>query len=168
MANAEQIKAQIDAELAELKLTQAFKKTFDFTRSFVAKANTADTFAVPITNEGPFLCTGYNIRFTKNSQLDRGGNVTDICATKLKFKSQADNSAQSNDYIPVQLIATPGEPDGSRYGYRPFLHLYPKGDILLIEYDNRQPQALVAGDTYTMQDEEIQICFTGYIFPMAE
>lgn len=158
----------INQELAHIKANQAYKKTFDFTREFVAKAGKADQFVIPMTNEGPFLCTGYNIRFTENSTMDRGGTITNLCAVKLKFKSQADNAAQSNDYVPVQLIATPGAENGTRYGSRPWAHLYPKGDALVIEYDNRAPAALVAGDTYTMQDERIQICFTGYIFPNSD
>lgn len=158
----------VNAELAAIKNTQAYKKPHDFTRTVIAKAGVADSFVIPMTNEGPFLCTGYNIRYTKNSTMDRGGNSTNLCAVKIKFKSQADNAAQSNDYIPVQLIATPGEPDGTRYGKREWYHLYPKGDALVIEYDNRAPVALVVGDTYTMQDERIEINFTGYLFPNAE
>jgi hypothetical protein len=158
-------KTFIEQELAKIRANQAYKKPFDFTRDFVAKAGTLESFVIPMTNEGPFLCTGYNIRYTKNTTMDRGGVVTNLCAVKLQFKSQADNSAQSNDLVPVQLIATPGDENGQRYGSRPWYHLYPKGDALIIQYDNRQPAALVPGDTYTMQDEKIQICFTGYIFP---
>lgn len=156
---------QVTNKLVSLKETQAYEKPFDFTRSFVAKAGVADSFAIPITNEGPFLQEGYNIRYTQNSTMTRGGVTKNICAVKLKFKSQADNAAQSNDYIPVQLIATPGGDQMSRYGSRPFVHLYPKGDVLIIEYDNRQPDALVSGDTYSMQDEQIEICFNGKIYP---
>lgn len=156
---------QVTNKLVQLKETQSFEKTFDFTRSFVAKAGVADSFAIPITNEGPFLQESYNIRFTQNSTITRGGVTKNICAVKLKFKSQADNAAQSNDYIPVQLIATPGADFMSRYGSRPFVHLYPKGDVLIIEYDNRQPDALVSGDSYSMQDELIEICFNGKIYP---
>lgn len=155
---------QIKNELAVLKETQGYKKTFDFTRSFIAEAGKADSFAIPITNEGPFLQIAYNIKFTKNSTITRGGVTTNICAVKLKFKSQADNASQSNDFVPVQLIATPG--DSSRYGARPFQHLYPKGDVLIIEYDNRQPTSLVAGDSYQMENEQIDICFTGFIYPV--
>lgn len=152
-------------KLANLAETQRYEKTFDFTRSFVAKANTADSFAIPITNEGPFLEESYNIRFTENSRYVKDGNTVSFCGVKVKFKSQADNAAQSNDYIPVQLISTPGGASMSRYGARPFLHLYPKGDVLIIEYDNRAPDAL-NGETYTMADERIEICFNGKIYPM--
>lgn len=158
--------AEINAKVAALKQTQSYEKAFDFTRSFVAKANTADSFAIPITNEGPFLQECYNIRYTKNSTVTVGGVTTNFCAVKLKMKSQADNAAMSNDFIPVQLIATPGAPDGTRYGARPFLHIYPKGDVLIIEYDNRAPAAL-AGETYSMADEKIDICFNGKLYPFA-
>ena len=157
--------AEINAKVAGLKQSQAYEKTFDFTRSFVAKANTAGEFAVPITNEGPFLQESYNIRCTSNSKVDFGGGSVDYCGVKLKFKSQADNAAMSNDYIPVQLIATPGAHDGTRYGARPFNHIYPKGDVLIIEYDNRAPVAL-NGDTYTIRDEQIDVCFNGKLYPM--
>lgn len=158
--------AEINAKVAALKQTQSYEKTFDFTRSFVAKANTADSYAIPITNEGPFLQESYNIRHTENSTVTVGGVTTNFCAVKLKMKSQADNAAMSNDFIPVQLIATPGAPDGTRYGARPFLHIYPKGDVLIIEYDNRAPAAL-AGETYSMADERIDICFNGKLYPLA-
>ena len=158
--------AEINAKIAGLKQSQAYEKTFDFTRSFVAKANTAGEFAVPITNEGPFLQESYNIRYTENSVVeDNGGNTKQICVCKLKFKSQADNAAMSNDYIPVQLIATPGAHEGTRYGARPFLHIFPKGDVLIIEYDNRAPTPL-NGDTYTIRDERIDVCFNGKLYPM--
>jgi hypothetical protein len=51
-----------------------------------------------------------------------------------------------------------------RYGTRPFMYVYPKGDALVIEYDNRAPAALVTGDTYSMKDEQIEICFNGYLY----
>lgn len=157
---------QVTNKLVQLKETQSYERTIDLTRHFVAKAGVADSFAIPITNEGPFLQESYNIRFTQNSTITRGGVTKNICAVKLKFKSQADNAAQSNDYIPVQLIATPGADFMSRYGSRPFVHLYPKGDVLIIEYDNRQPEVLVSGDSYSMQDELIEICFNGKIYPL--
>ena len=98
---------QITQKVNELKQTQGFEKTFDFTREFVAKAGTADTFAIPLPTEGPYHQKGYNIMFTKNSSMTRGGNTESICAVKIRFRSQADNAAQSNDYIPIQLISTP-------------------------------------------------------------
>ena len=170
--------AEVTKKLADLKQTQSFEKTFDFTRSFVAEAGKANTFAIPITNEGPFLEESYNIRCTSNSVLTRtykGVTTTkNICAVKLKFKSQADNAAQSNDYITVQLIATPMGDEMPRYGARPFVHLYPKGDVLLIEYDNRAPEPLIKpsasyptdGDVYTMEDELVEICFNGKLYPL--
>ena len=172
--------AEVQKKLADLKQTQNYEKTFDFTRTFTAKAGEANAFAIPITNEGPFLQESYNIRCTSNSVLTRtyhGVTTTkNICAVKLKFKSQADNSAQSNDYIPVQLIATPFADNLPRYGSRPFLHVYPKGDVLIIEYDNRAPEALIKpsttyptdGDVYQMEDEQIEICFNGKLYPLFE
>lgn len=155
---------QIFAEINDLQETQAYKRTFDFVARFTAKANTADAVTIPINNAGAFKQLGYNIKYTKNSTLARGGNTTNICAVKLKMRSQAANNTQSNDFVPVQLIATPGAADMPRYGTRPFMYVYPKGDALVIEYDNRAPAALVAGDTYTMQDEQIEICFNGNLY----
>lgn len=157
---------QIKNKVAELQETQGFEKTFDYTRSFIAKAGTAGAFSIPMTTEGPFYELGYNIRYTKNSTITRGGVTTNICAVRLKVRSQADNAAQSNDYIPVQLIATPGADDAPRYGSRPFTHIYPKGDNIVIEYDNRAPEVLVTGDVYDMHDEKIDICFNGKIYPI--
>ena len=169
---------QIFAEINDLQETQAYKRTFDFVARFTAKANTADAVTIPINNAGAFKQLGYNIKYTKNSTLTRGGNTTNtknstltsvgtttnICAVRLKMRSQAANNTQSNDFVPVQLIATPGAADMPRYGTRPFMYVYPKGDALVIEYDNRAPAALVPGDTYTMQDEQIEICFNGNLY----
>lgn len=155
---------QIFAEINDLQETQAYKRTFDFVARFTAKANTADAVTIPINNAGAFKQLGYNIKYTKNSTLTRNGTPTNICAVKLKMRSQAANNTQSNDFIPVQLLATPGAADMPRYGARPFMYVYPKGDALVIEYDNRAPAALVAGDTYTMQDEQIEICFNGILY----
>lgn len=151
-------------EIKDLQETQAYKRTFDFVARFTAKANTADAVTIPINNAGAFKQLGYNIKYSKNSTLTRGGNTTNICAVKLKMRSQAANNTQSNDFLPVQLIATPGAADMPRYGTRPFMYVYPKGDALVIEYDNRAPAALVTGDTYKMQDEQIEICFNGYLY----
>lgn len=170
--------AEVTKKLQDLKQTQQYEKVFDFTRSFVAVAGETNTFAIPITNEGEFLEESYNIVHTCNSVCTRtyhGVTTTfNFCAVALKFKSQADNSAQSNDYIPVDLISTPGTSDKPRYGARPFMHLYPKGDILLIDYTNRAPESLIKpsttyptdGDVYTIEDELIQICFNGKLYPL--
>lgn len=155
---------QIIAEINDLAETQGYKRTFDFVARFTAKANTADSVTIPINNAGAFKQLGYNIRYTKNSKLTRGGVDYPVCATKLKMRSQAANNTQSNDFIPVQLIATPGADDMPRYGTRPFLYMYPKGDALVIEYDNRAPAALVSGDVYTMADEQIEIVFNGNLY----
>lgn len=168
--------SQIAQKLNEISTTQKYEKTFDFTRSFVARAGVADSVAIPITNEGPFIEHSYNISFTKNSKLirvigeDEGGNpitkTINFCPVKIKFKSQADNAGQSNDYIPVGLISTPGPDDMPRYGARPFLHFYPKGDILIIDYDNREPEKLIDTDVYEIEDERIEICFNGKLYPL--
>ena len=155
---------QVKTEINDLLETQGYKRTFDFVARFTAKANTADAVTIPINNAGDFKQLGYNIRYTKNSTLTRGGVTTNICAVKLRFRSQAANNTQSNDFISVPLIATPGAEDMPRYGSRPFLYVYPKGDALVIEYDNRAPSVLVAGDTYNMEDEEIEIVINGNLY----
>lgn len=155
---------QIFSEINDLQETQAYKRTFDFVARFTAKANTADAVTIPINNAGAFKQLGYNTRYTENSTLTRGGKTTNICTVKLKMRSQAANNTQSNDFIPIQLLATPGAADMPRYGTRPFMYVYPKGDALVIEYDNRAPAALVPGDTYTIRDEQIEICFNGNLY----
>ena len=167
---------KIANKISEISTTQKFEKSFDFTRSFVARAGVADSVAIPITHEGPFIEYSVNICYTKNSKLirvtgeDEGGDpitkTINFCPVKLKFKSQADNAGQSNDYIPVKLISTPGSDDMPRYGARPFMHFYPKGDILIIDYDNREPEKLIDTDTYEIEDEQIDICFSGKLYPL--
>lgn len=155
--------AEISAKLNDAKTTQRYCKTFDLVRSFVAKAGTAESFSIPLTTEGDFIQESYNIRYTKNSSFTKDGVTTNFCGTKLKMKSQAAGNSQSSDFLPVQLIATPGVDDMPRYGARPFFYFYPKGDQLIIEYDNRAPTQL-NGETYTMANEQIDICLNGKIY----
>ena len=157
--------AEITNKVNAAEQTQRYEKSFDLVRSFVAKANTADSVTIPLTNEGPFIQESLNIRFTRKSSFTEDGNTENECFVKVKFRSQAAGCAQSSDYVPVQLIATPGNEESPRYGSRPFFYFYPKGDALIIEYDNRQPQQLNM-ETYTMQDEKIEICITGKIYPL--
>lgn len=153
--------AEIQNEVSAAEQTQRYKKSFDLVRSFVARANETDSVTIPLTNEGPFIQESINIRFTSNSSYtDNPGQ----CFVKLKFKSQSAGNAQSSDFIPVQLIATPGAEGSPRYGARSFKYFYPEGDALVIEWDNREPEQLNS-ETYTMQNERIEICITGHIYP---
>lgn len=155
-------------EAQDLRQTQAVKKTFDYVISFVAKANTAGSVSIPINSDGDFHQLGYNIRFSKNSKwthlVNGTSTVTNINNVKLAFSSQTANGKQSNDFVPVQLIATPGSDDEPRYGSRPFDFTYPENDTLVIEYDNRAPDVLVTGESYAMEDERIDIVFNGKLF----
>lgn len=157
-------KSEILNELNEAAETQKYKKTFDFTRSFVAEADKSDSFTIPLTNEGAFIQESYNIRVTQNSTVQTDpldpSTVKPFCGVKLKFKSQSAGNSQSNDFVPVQLISTPGYDDSPRYGARPFPYYYPQGDALIIEYDNRTPDSL-NGEIYTMATERVEICFNG-------
>lgn len=146
--------------------SQRYEKPLDLIRSFVAKANTAGEVQIPLTTEGPFIQESINIAFTKNStSTPSGGTAQKRCFTKLKFESQAAGNAQSSDYIPVQLIATPGAEGSPRYGARPFYYCYPKGDALIIKYDNRAP-APINGETNVSADERIEVCISGKVYPI--
>ena len=154
----------IKQKVLDMKEAQRYEKRYDFTRSVIAKKDQAGTLSIPMTTEGPFYMLGYNTMFTKNSSKTKGGTTTNAPFTKLRFRAESDNCAMSNDYIPVELIATPGSEDSSRYGMREFNHLFGKGDRLMIDYDHREPEAL-AGETYSLEDEQIEIVFTGYLYP---
>jgi hypothetical protein len=155
-------------EAQELRQTQAVKKTFDYVISFVAKAGQAGSVSIPINSDGDFHQLGYNIRHSKNSIWEHtvnGSTVqTNFSNLKLKFSSQAANGQQSNDFIPAQLISTPGTDEHARYGTRPFDFTYPENDTLVIEYDNRAPSVLVPGESYTMNDEQVDIVFCGKLY----
>lgn len=161
--------AEITKKVNDARETQKYEKTFDLVRSFVAEAGKADSFTIPLTNEGPFIQESYNIRYSENSTVqidpDDPSTIKNFCGVKLKFKSQAAGNSQSSDFVPVQLISTPGSDEKPRYGARPFFYFYPKGDALIIDYDNRAPDSL-NGEVYTMQDETIDICFNGKIYPL--
>ena len=161
--------AEITNKVNDARKTQKYEKTFDLVRSFVAEAGKADSFTIPLTNEGPFIQDSYNIRYSENSTVqtnpDDPTTKKNFCGTKLKFKSQAAGNAQSSDFVPVQLISTPGSDEKPRYGARPFFYFYPKGDALVIDYDNRAPESL-NGEVYEMKNETIEICFNGKIYPL--
>lgn len=158
--------AEIQNKVNAAAQTQRYEKPFDLVRSFVAKANTADTVTIPLTNEGPFIQESINIAYTKNSSTTpSGGTASPRCFTRLKFKSQAAGNAQSSDFVPVQLISTPGAEGSPRYGARPFGYYFPKADALIIEYDNRAPAAL-NGETNTSRDERIEVCIHGKVYPI--
>lgn len=161
--------AEITAKVNDLKETQRYEKSFDLVREFVAEAGKSDSFTIPLTNEGPFIQAKYNIICTKNSTVQSdpldASTKKPYCAVKIRFKSQAAGNAQSSDFIPLQLIGTPGLDDMPRYGERPFPYYYPKGDALIIEYDNRAPASL-NGEAYDVKNEKISICLTGKIYPM--
>ena len=159
---------EIIAKVADIANTQKFEKTFDLTRSFVAEAGKMESFTIPLTTEGPFVQESYNIRVTKNSTVQSDPNdpstKVPFCGVKLRFKSQAAGNSQSSDLIPVQIIATPCFDDFPRYGARPFFYFYPKGDALIIDYDNRVPDS-INGEVYDIKDERIEIVFNGKIYP---
>ena len=161
--------AEITKKVQDLQESQKYEKTFDFVRSFTAEAGKSDSFTIPMTNEGPFVQESVNIRVSKNStvQTDPSDPSTKVpfCGVRLKFKSQAAGNSQSNDFVPVQLIATPGHDDFPRYGARPFPYYYPKGDALIIDYDNRAPDS-INGEIYDMKAETVEICFNGKIYPL--
>lgn len=161
--------AEITKKINDARETQKYEKTFDLVRSFVAEAGKADSFTIPLTNEGPFIQESYNIRYSQNSTVqtnpDDPTTKKNFCGTKLKFKSQAAGNAQSSDFVPVQLISTPGSDEKPRYGARPFFYFYPKGDALVIDYDNRAPESL-NGEVYEIKNETIEICFNGKIYPL--
>ena len=165
-------KAEIKQEITDLKETQGFKRSFDFVASFIAEADKADTVVIPINNAGDFEELGYNIMYTENSKKITPAPTDDdpdaveeenACFVKMMFRSEAANNSQSNDYIPVQLISTPGSDVNPRYGSREFLYIYPEGDTLVIAYDNRKPEQ-VNDEDYEMKNERIDICFTGKLF----
>lgn len=159
------ISESIKQKVLDMKEAQRYEKRYDFTRSVIAKQDEAGTLSIPMTTEGQFYMLGYNIMFTKNSSKTKAGGTTiNAPFTKLRLRAESDNCAMSNDYIPVELIATPGAEDSSRYGMREFNHLFGKGDRLMIDYDHREPDA-IAGETYTLADEKIEIVFTGYLYP---
>lgn len=155
---------EIQAKVNEAAQTQRFEKSFDLVRSFVAQKNTSDAVTIPLTNEGPFIQESINIRYTRNSSYT---GHSDCNFVKLKFRSQSAGNAQSSDFIPVQLIATPGGEGSPRYGARPFKYYYPAGDALVIEYDNRAPDP-TGSETYNIENERIEICITGKIYPKCE
>lgn len=160
----EEKRQAVKAEIEDKRLTQCFKKTFDLVQRIECKANSTGSISIPVNNAGDFLQLGYNIRYTENSTVTPdGGSPQPFSALKIRMRSQSANNTQSNDYIPVQLISTPGSDKNPRYGTRPFSYVYPKGDALIIEWSNLEPDAL-NGETYSMANEVIDIVINGVLY----
>ena len=140
------------AMVASLKTSQRLRRRFDFRRQFVITAGAYGTDEVPLPTEGAFESEGYNIEYT--TQADGTAPVY------IRMKSQSDGQGQSNDYLPIRSISTPGAvvagSPGIRYGMRPFWHFYEKSDKLTIEFDGTQ---MTAGQTIT-----VNIVFTGWLY----
>jgi len=142
--------ATIQDTVNQLRESQRVRRRFDFVREFTVKHGVADSEAIPMPSEGPFEQVGYNIAHT----LQTNGKAP----YKLRFRSQADNANQSNDFLPAALIATPGAPGVPRYGHREFWHFYPANDTLSIDWDGRE----------LTEDVKVSIAFTGWIYPGAK
>lgn len=161
--------AEVQTEVNNAAQTQRYKKRFDLTITFTAAANTADSVTIPLITEGAFIQESVNIRYTSNSSYTNDPDGTpDFHGSQnfvgLRFRSQAAGNAQSSDYVPVQLIATPGAEGSPRYGARPCPYYYPKGDAIIIEYNNKEPEKL-NGEAYDVKNERIEVCISGYIYP---
>lgn len=130
-----------------LKESQKYRRRFDFVREFTVAPGVADTEAIALPSEGPFEQIGYNIVHA----VQANGKAP----IKLRFRSQADNSNQSNDYLPIALIATPGAANTPRYGFREFWHLYPANDTLSIDWDGRD----------VTEPLKVSIVFSGWLYP---
>ena len=113
---------------------QEVRKQFELQRTIICKPGVLDSVTIPLSDLGSFEQEGYNISYT--TQTTEG--VEGTAPVKLRFRSQADNAGQSNDFLPIELISTPGKIGNPRYGFRKFVWTYPKNDILEIQYDGRQ------------------------------
>lgn len=162
-------KTEVMAEVSAAAQTQRFKKRFDLVIAFTALANTSDAVTIPLITEGAFIQESVNIRYTSNSSYTNDPDGTpDFHGNQnfvgLRFRSQAAGNAQSSDFIPVVLIATPGADGCPRYGSRPMPYYYPKGDAVIIEYANKAPDQL-NDETYDIKNERIEVCISGWIYP---
>lgn len=162
-------KTEVMAEVNAAAQTQRYKKRFDLVIAFKATANTSDSVTIPLITEGAFLQDSVNIRYTSNSSYTNNPDGTpDFHGNQnfvgLRFRSQAAGNAQSSDYIPAALIATPGADGCPRYGSRPMPYYYPKGDAVIIEYSNKEPEQ-INDETYDVKNERVEICISGWIYP---
>lgn len=138
------------ALVQSMKQTQLFRRQFDFTRQFTIVAGQKGADEVPLPTEGSYEQIGYNIEHTTQSD----GSAP----AKIRFKSQGDGQGQSNDFLPLRSISTPGAivagTPGVRYGYRPFWRFFERADRLTIEWDG----------SALSTDITVQIVFTGYLY----
>jgi hypothetical protein len=118
---------------------------FEFTRSFTMQPGETGSVQLPMASEGDFEQEEYNISYNGANSSDR---------PKIRFKAQASGESQSNDYVPLSLISTPGV-SNVRFGSRPFWRFYPAKDSLTIEWDARQCTNAIIVD----------ISFKGWIYP---
>lgn len=164
--------AEVQTEVNNAAQTQRYKKRFDLVIAFTAAKNESGTVTIPLITEGAFIQESVNIRFTSNSSFTNDPDGTpdphpSQNFVRLRFRSQAAGNAQSSDLVPVQLIATPGAEGSPRYGARPWPYYYPKGDAVMIDWSNKEPENL-NGEAYTIENERVEVCISGYIYPNIE
>jgi len=141
--NAPALKAQIEE-------SQKYRRQYDFTRRFIAKAGQKGMDTIPMPSEGDFQLEGYNLEY--QIQADKAETIF------IRFRQQDGGKSWSNDFIPIRSIATPGRRDatypGIRYGHRLFSAYVRANDNIQIEWDN---------STGT-EDLEVFCTFTGFMW----
>lgn len=126
-------KDQVLTHAAQLKQQSILTQTFSYVRRFVAKkGGRPETFEIPIGSGADFQGLGYNIEYAKASD--------DAEHLWVKFSQEVGNRKWSNDYEPLNSIATPGVRNQanppSRYGYRVFPFFAKENDKIKIEAIN--------------------------------
>lgn len=140
---------EAQAMRANLDTTQKYCRQYDFTRRFIARADTQDSISIPMPSEGDFQALGYNIEY----DLQADGTESLF----LRFSQSDGGKSWSNDLLPIRSIATPGAriagQAGVRYAFRNFQQYINKNDSLKIEYKNE-----------AAEDLEVLVTFTGFIW----
>ncbi len=141
---------QAKEHVSKMQTSQRFARRFDFFRLFTIQPGTTGTDEIPLPTEGAFESEGYNIEYS--TQPDGTADAG------LRFKSQSDGQGQSNDFLPLRSISTPGAivtgNPGIRYGMRPFWHFYERSDKLTIEWDGTRLTSAIT----------VKIVFTGWLY----
>jgi len=90
-----------------------------------------------IPSNGAFLMEGYNISYD--------ADTTGLPTLQIKLSDESGNIPFSPDFVPIELVATPGLITAAnppiRYGFRPWMYLFSAKTVLNIEVRNTSIQA---------------------------
>lgn len=137
------------AFLSNEVVSQQYGAWQDFSRTFTATRNSADTVLLDLAASHTMI-TEYNIQY--------GLQASGIESLYIRFTERDTNRQWQNELVPIRLISTPGAvivgQPGVRYGAREWWRTAQPNEKLAIEWKN----------TSTTDDLEISVLFKAWVW----